>query len=170
MKEVDEPIISGSGDSNQNESSSYKLIERIRNLINAQSYAVLCTQTEAQPYGSLVAFATSDTLRQVVIATPVTTRKYDFMKKCPNVAMVIDSRQGPCTALMELEAVTATGVATEITIGKKREEWGRLLVKRHQYLHDFIAAESCALFVIEVERYLHVTRFQEVSQWIPKEA
>ena len=32
---------------------------RIRGLLMAQSYAVLCTQSQSQPYGSLIAFAAS---------------------------------------------------------------------------------------------------------------
>ena len=34
----------------------------IEKLVNSQMYAVLCTQGEGQPYGSLVAFAFSDDL------------------------------------------------------------------------------------------------------------
>jgi len=43
------------------------------------------------------------------------------------------------------------------------------LVERHPQLRSFVAAESCALFRIEVTRFLHVGRFQEVTQWVPGE-
>ena len=36
-----------------------KLVDGIRNLVTSQPFAVLCTQGSGQPYGSVVAFATS---------------------------------------------------------------------------------------------------------------
>jgi hypothetical protein len=52
---------------------------RIRWLLTEQSYAVLCTQSQSQPYGSLIAFAASDDLKTIVFATPVATRKYRLL-------------------------------------------------------------------------------------------
>jgi hypothetical protein len=68
---------------------------------------------------------------------------------------------------MELEAVTATGRAHLINRGGEFEHWAELLVRRHTYLKSFVSAPSCALFRIDVVRFLHVVRFQEVRQWIP---
>jgi hypothetical protein len=175
MKEIDEPMLSKENTSEENpvsehaigEKSSQVSVSDIRQLVLNQPFGVLCTLTQAQPYGSLVAFAASDSLEQIALSTPMTTRKYHFMKGCPNVAMVIDSRQGPAKPMMEIEAVTAIGVAKEITTGQLRDEWADLLLRQHKYLDGFIAANTCGLFVIEVERYLYVTRFQEVSQWVP---
>ena len=65
---------------------------RIRRLLTEQRYAVLCTQSQSQPYGSLIAFAASDDLKTIVFATPVTTRKYRLLTECEHVALVIDSR------------------------------------------------------------------------------
>mgnify|MGYP002068211782 CR=1 FL=1 len=44
---------------------------RIRRLLMEQGYAVLCTQSQSQPYGSLIAFAASDDLKTIVFATPM---------------------------------------------------------------------------------------------------
>lgn len=167
MKDIDEPIIERQVNNADNSSITPALIDRITKLVLNQPYGVLCTQANSQPYGSLVAFATSADLAQIAFATPVTTRKYHLMKECPQVSMVIDSRQGPAAALMEIEAVTATGISTEISRTDNWDIWANLLTEQHQYLKDFLSAETCALFVIEVCRYFHVSRFQEVSQWIP---
>ena len=59
--------------------------ERIRRLLTEQSYAVLCTQSQSQPYGSLVAFAASEDLKTLVFSTPVTTRKYRLLTECEHV-------------------------------------------------------------------------------------
>ena len=68
------------------------LPERIRRLVSDQPYAVLCTQGDGQPYGSVVAFACSADLTTAVFATPVTTRKYRLLVACEQVALVVDNR------------------------------------------------------------------------------
>jgi hypothetical protein len=68
---------------------------------------------------------------------------------------------------MEVEAVTATGRAHLVERGPEFEGWADLLVSRHAYLRSFVRAATCALFRVDVVRFLHVSRFQEVRQWIP---
>jgi hypothetical protein len=41
-------------------------------------------------------------------------------------------------------------------------------VDRHPQLRAFVTAESCAVFRLEVFRFFHVARFQEVRQWVPQ--
>ena len=60
-----------------------------------------------------------------------------------------------------------TGRAREVTAPDDRERCSKLLLARHPPLRSFLAAPSTALFEIEIVRYLHVWRFQEVRQWIP---
>ena len=43
----------------------------------------------------------------------------------------------------------------------------RLLLSRHTQLKSFLASPSTVLFRFDVVRYFHVTRFQEVRQWMP---
>ena len=140
---------------------------RIRRLVEGQPYAVLCTQGDGQPYGSLVAFAFSESLEQAVFATPITTRKYRLLSACEHVALVVDDRPDHSADLMEIEGVTVTGRAVEIERGEEFDRWASLLVARHRYLEKFVTAASCALFRIDVIRCFHVTRFQEVNEWVP---
>jgi nitroimidazol reductase NimA-like FMN-containing flavoprotein (pyridoxamine 5'-phosphate oxidase superfamily) len=146
------------------------LQERIRALLDGQPFAVLCTQGSGQPYGSLIAYAAGDDLLAVTFATPVATRKYRLLCECPQVALVIDSRSTSSGALTQVEAITATGRATQLQPGPDHERWATLLTARHPQLKPFVSAPSSALFRIDVVRYLYVTRFQEVHQWIPRPA
>jgi nitroimidazol reductase NimA-like FMN-containing flavoprotein (pyridoxamine 5'-phosphate oxidase superfamily) len=141
--------------------------ERIRHLADQQPYAVLCVQGEGQPYGALVAFAFSEDLRHAVFVTPVATRKYRLLSECDHVALVIDNRPNKADKLMEIEAVTVTGRSQLIERGGEFDRWAELLINRHPYLKSFVKAATCALFRVDVVRFLHVARFQEVSQWIP---
>jgi uncharacterized protein YhbP (UPF0306 family) len=140
------------------------LIER---LVRQQPYGVLCLQGGGQPYGALVAYAFSDDLRHAVFATPTATRKYRLLSECDRVALVIDNRPSKASELMEIEAVTATGRSRLIERGEEFDRWSELLVTRHAYLRPFVQAVTCALFRIDIVRFLHVVRFQEVRQWTP---
>jgi hypothetical protein len=143
------------------------LAKRIGRLIHGQPYGVLCTQNDSQPYGSLVALAATDDLSALVFSTPITTRKYRLLSACDQVAVVMDSRSTAPDELMQLEAVTATGRSHVVPRGPDFERWAGLFVGRHPHLAAFVLAESSALFRVEVVRYFHVSRFQEVRQWIP---
>lgn len=149
------------------ESEHSDLASRIGNLVREHPYGVLCTQSQSQPYGSLVALAATDDLTTFVFATPITTRKYRLLSECDHVALVIDSRSGAPDELMQVEAVTATGRAHVVPSGADFAHWAGVLLERHPHLTAFVRAESTALVRVEVVRYFHVCRFQEVRQWIP---
>jgi len=140
----------------------------IRRLLDGQLYGVLCTQGQGQPYGSLVAYAMTRDLDSAVFATQKATRKYRLLTACAHVALVIDNRSALPGRLMDVEAVTATGRAHEVATGPEFEQWSRLLTDRHPYLDTFVRSVSCGLFRVDIVRYFHVTRFQEVRQWVPK--
>jgi nitroimidazol reductase NimA-like FMN-containing flavoprotein (pyridoxamine 5'-phosphate oxidase superfamily) len=168
MTSEDEPIFPGDGpDRAGSGRTDPGLADRIRRLVTEQPYGVLCTQGDGQPYGSLVALAFSDDLSYVVFATPVATRKYRLLSGCDHVALLVDSRSQHPDDMMTVEAVTITGRATEIERGEDRESCSRLLIDRHPQLESFVHAASSAVFRIDVFRYFHVGRFQEVGQWIP---
>jgi uncharacterized protein YhbP (UPF0306 family) len=168
MANTDEPLFNydeKAGASSIEASSEVRV--RIRALVERQPYAVLCTQSRTQPYGSLVAFAFDQPLKRAVLATPIATRKYRNLSECGQVAMLIDSRPEHPRDFMSVEAITATGRATLLEDDAERARWGDLLVARHDYLRQFVASPSCALFRIDIVRFFHVARFQEVCQWTP---
>jgi hypothetical protein len=145
-----------------------KVVNSIRELVSSQPFAVLCTQGEGQPYGSVVAFAANQDLSSFVFATPVATRKYRLLSDCDRVALVVDNRGRFPNDMMKVEAITVTGQARQVGRGPEFDTWAGLLIARHPYLRSFIKAPSTALFRVDAVRVLHVTRFQEVRQWLPK--
>jgi len=167
---TDEPLLESTAPENASANASgdepavRDLIER---LVREQPYAVLCTQGEGQPYGSLVALAVTDDLASAVFATPVTTRKYRLLADCDHVALVIDSRSRSMEDMMQVEAITATGRARQVAPGTEYEQVAGLLVDRHPQLGGFVRVPTTALFRVDIIRYFHVTRFQEVRQWTP---
>lgn len=155
------------GEAAPDHGSCEDLARIIRRLVDSQPYGVLCTQGQGQPYGSLVAYAMTPDLGSAVFATQKATRKYRLLSECVHVALVVDNRSALPGRLMEVEAVTATGRAHEVATGPEFEQWSRLLTDRHPYLDTFVRSVSSGLFRIDLVRYFHVTRFQEVRQWVP---
>ena len=143
------------------------VLESIRALVHDEPFAVLCTQAGGRPYGSLVVFAFSADLRHFLFATPVATRKYRLLSDCPHVALLVAIRSSFPGDTMKVSAVTVTGQAGQVEPGADFERWAGLLTARHPDLSSFVKAPSTALSRVDVVRYLHVTRFQEVRQWIP---
>jgi uncharacterized protein YhbP (UPF0306 family) len=169
MASRDEPLL-GEPDAPAAAAHSDALVTRIRRLVTGEPYAVLCTQGEGQPYGSIVAYAFDDDLASATFATPITTRKFRLLIECPQVALVVDNRARFPDDMMQVESVTVTGRAAPLAPGPERERWAARLIARHPYLASFVAAATSALFRVDVARFLHVVRFQEVRQWIPPRA
>lgn len=168
MNRSDEPVLGPDhGTEPSRPDPAPGLVDGIRRLVTTQPYGVLSTHGEGHAYGSLVAFAFADDLCSAVFATPVATRKYRLLGSHDRVALLVDDRPEHPQAMMEVTAVTVTGRAREVLDAGQRQVLAAQLVGRHPQLRTFVAAESCALFRIEVFRFFHVTRFQEVQQWVP---
>jgi nitroimidazol reductase NimA-like FMN-containing flavoprotein (pyridoxamine 5'-phosphate oxidase superfamily) len=164
----EEPILGLEFDARLGEEmSDPTVVESIHRLVEGEPFAVLCTQGGGQPYGSVVAFAFSPDLQSFVFATPMATRKYRLLSECDRVALVVDNRGKFPDDFMKVRAITVTGRAQQLEPGPDCARWSDLLTERHPYLKSFVDAPSTALFRVDVRRFLHVTRFQEVRQWIP---
>ncbi|MBD3219444.1 MAG: pyridoxamine 5'-phosphate oxidase family protein [candidate division Zixibacteria bacterium] len=168
MSKFDEPAFEDY--LNEDDSEAYDDIEvgkKIAELANEQLYGVLSTQTEGQPYGSMIGFAFTDDLKYAVFATPKATRKYHNLIKCKNVALVVNDRDKYPDDLMKIGAFTATGKADEINGPKIDSNWTMILLKKHPYLRDFLKSSTTALFRIKIIRFFYVSSFQEVREWKP---
>jgi uncharacterized protein YhbP (UPF0306 family) len=166
----DEPVFESEFTRDSSISAStekHDLRDQIARLVLEQPYAVLCTQGGGQPYGSLVAVAVTDDLSSFIFTTPITTRKYRLLCECEHVALVIDSRPRSIEDMLQIEAITATGIARQISSSPQFESEAKLLVNRHPQLEPFVRAPTTALFHVDIIRYFLVTHFQEVRQWTP---
>jgi len=147
------------------------LYDKIHSLMTGQPYAVLCTQGDGQPYGSVIAFAANPELNAIVFVTPVDTRKYRLLCACDQVALVVDNRAGSLTDdNLHIDALTASGRAIQLHNGDEIDLWKRVLLQRHPLMQEFICASDNALFRVNIQRYIHVTRLNEVSEWSPPHA
>ena len=64
---------------------------RLKDLCTSQKLAVVSTQSDGQPYASLVAFFASDDLRHIFFVTARTTRKFAYLTEDSLVSVLINS-------------------------------------------------------------------------------
>jgi len=138
-------------------------LDLIRNLLESQKLAVLSTQDHGQPYSNIVAMAATADLKYLLFATTRATRKYANLMADPRVAVLVDNRRNDPGDFTEAAALTALGKVWELQ-GGDRQQFLEVYLKKHPYLKDFVASPTCALLRVKVDRYILVTRFQEVRE------
>ena len=82
------------------------------------------------------------------------------------VALLVDNRQNEEADFHAALAATALGTAVELA-GEERERGIARYIGKFPYLEDFVRSPSCALFRVDVERYIVVTKFQNVIEVSP---
>ena len=140
-----------------------EIVAQIRSLCDHQRLCVLSTQQDSQPYASLVGFAATPDLKQIVFLTPETTRKFENLSANPRVALLIHNAENQAGDFFDAAAVTATGV-TSIPQGDQQEALLSLFLARHPHLSDFSRNPTTALVAVRVNRYFLVSRFQDVVE------
>jgi len=144
-----------------------QLILEIRDLLEEERFAALSTYGKEGPDTSLISFAASEDLMRIIFATPKETGKYFNIEKNGAVSMLIDDRCSHPDNINAIRTLSITGTARIISNEEEKSKWGDVLVRKHPMLEKFVAAESTALILAEVKKYLFVTRFQEVFVWVP---
>lgn len=136
----------------------------LRALLESQRYAALATDDHGQPFVSLMAFAATEDLRDLVVLTERNTRKYANLQANPRVALLIDDRENRGSDTEDSVAVTAIGQAQDLDadVGAPLLE---LFLTRHPYLAGLAASPTCAIVGVKVSACQLVSRFQQVVEW-----
>lgn len=132
-------------------------------LFESQSLAVLATQSEGQPYASLVAFVASDDLKHIYFVTPKATRKFAYLTASPRVAMMINNSVNQESDFHRAIAVTAVGEAKE-ALGPERKAILGQYLEKHPHLEEFAKSPTCGLICVAVKSYFLVRNFQQVVE------
>ena len=136
---------------------------QLEQLFASQRLAVLGTHNNGQPYGSLVAFAATDDLRDILFATTRSTRKYANLSADSRVSMLIDSRSNEDIDFHAGIAATAAGRAEEVS-KDEGDPFLDIFLEKHPYLREFVLSPTCALLRVRVDTYYVVSRFQNVVE------
>ncbi len=144
--------------------------ERLKFMNSTQRHAVLATVSDGQPHTSLVAFAMTPDMKNVVFATPRKTAKYRNILRNNRVALLIDTRSNTDAAYMKSEAVTVIGTAVPARRGSRWESLSSILIEKHPALRRFVQSKTTAIIVVEAEKCFHTGSFQQVSEWRVKKS
>jgi nitroimidazol reductase NimA-like FMN-containing flavoprotein (pyridoxamine 5'-phosphate oxidase superfamily) len=136
---------------------------QIRSLLASQKYAVLSTQEQDHPYLNIVAFAETTDLHTILFATPRATRKYGNLSSKAGVALLVDNRSNDAADIREAMAVTIIGIAVEVP-DSERERFERVYLEKQPHMEEFLSSTATALIKVDVESYLLVSRFQNVTR------
>jgi hypothetical protein len=136
----------------------------LRQLFLSQRYAVLATDEHGQPFTSLMAFSATEDMRQIVLLTERSRRKFANLKANRRVALLIDNRENKGSDTQDAVAVTAIGDAEEACCATGAALLPSFLA-RHPGLSAFAASPSCAVVTVKITSYLLVSRFERVLEW-----
>ena len=139
-----------------------ELKKSVEKLGEEQLFAVLATVNEGQPYVSLVAFALTDDVKNLVFVTPRETRKFRYMEKNSRVSILIDNSSNQSLDITEALAVTVSGNAIEAK-GGQREKLLKLFIEKHPDLKDFSESDHSVIVCINIKRLDIVEKFKNVE-------
>jgi len=145
---------------------SSQLQSLLRELFASQKFAALATEDGGKPHNCLVAFATTDDLRNLLFTTSRDTSKYRNIVAESRVAMLVDSRSNQDSDFRNAIAVTATGKAKEAK-GKERDRLLGIYLAKHPQLADFANASENALVKVEIANY-EISTFHNVRIFQPR--
>ncbi len=142
------------------------VLERLSALDRNQLHAVLATESDGQPYTSIIAYALAPDKKGIIFSTPGKTQKYKNILKNNRVSLLIDTRSNTEKDYMGAESLTVLGHAKPVRKGRRWSELAELLIKKHSVLNTIIHSPETKLILIKITRCIHVTKFQTVSEWI----
>jgi uncharacterized pyridoxamine 5'-phosphate oxidase family protein len=135
--------------------------QRISEVLDSESLAVVATSDGGAPYCSLVAIAAPATAL-VYFATTRSTHKWENISADPRVSVLVDNRRNDPVDFHEATAATGVGIAEEC-LGEDAVNARAALLGRHPYLVDFLESPSTVLVRVRIDRWYVVARFQQVD-------
>jgi hypothetical protein len=135
---------------------------RIRALFKSQTLAVLATIYESNPYCNLVAFAETSDCKSLIFATNRNTSKYRNLLINRQVSLLIDDRTNLSDDFGKNIAITALGLAEEVS-PEEKSFFAELLIFKHPDIADFINGSYNAIFKVRISDYI-IAGFDSVEK------
>jgi len=137
--------------------------DQLKKLLKAQRFAVLSTHSDQQPYASLVAFAATNDLRELVFVTGSDSRKYKNLIADSRAAMMIDNRTNKKSDIQNAVAATACGFANVID-KTSSQDLIKLYLAKHPDLEQFMISSNSVVISLSIKKYYFVAQFQNVYE------
>ena len=135
-------------------------MQHVRKLLRSQVQCVLATATrQGQPSTALMAYAYTDDMHHVFMASSVSSRKCEDMLANPRVSILFDNRTGNLADHGDGMLVTASGHASLLTFDSGAESAAARLIERNPNQAGFMAQEGDAVLAVAVETYAVVVGY-----------
>lgn len=135
--------------------------------LSGQLFAVLSTHgSSGPPHSTIVCFTAADELASILFVTPRASRKYNLLTQRPEATLFIDDRRDDLKELDKIRGIEARGRVSELA-PDDLELYRQLFLRKFPNLAGFVDAPSSAWFLLAVESYDVVWRFQQVLQYRP---
>ncbi len=145
--------------------SQKKRVEsKIKELLENQNLAVLATQGDGQPYTSLMAYAFTDDLKNILLATAMSSRKHKNIVGESRVALLVDNRSNTNDDFQDAVALTIIGEACDVRL-EERDHLRNIYLMRHPSLKMFLESSSTVFVQVKVQSYQLVSRFEETVEY-----
>jgi general stress protein 26 len=128
-------------------------LDKIKLLVKSQMLGVIATDMDGHPYANLVAFASTQDLKNIIFATNKNTTN-------AKISVLIDNRKNIPSDFEKSVSLTALGEAEEIRMN--RNFYKKLYLEKHPNLINFVDSPDCALVKIQIDRYQYVNKFQNI--------
>ena len=148
-----------------------ELAAEITDLLGQQTQCVLATMDETGPCQHVMAYAYSEDLFTIYLATYMDTRKFRNMLSNPKVSMIWDNRKGGIQDHVDGYSLTVTGIA-EMLEGKAQDRPRAAILSRNATLDKLLSQKKCRLFSVALNEYTltrgydHVFRFSRPSRTV----
>lgn len=140
----------------------------IHTLMHQQVQAVLATHGETGPMMHLMAYAFSQPLDHVYIASRLNTRKVENLLRDPRASMLWDNRTGNIDDHVQGYSLLAECEAERISLPESKDA-AALLSQRNTSLKNLLALDDCCCFRLNIKVYNFVLGYKEVYRWIPND-
>ena len=143
-----------------------ELATEISGLLGQQAQCVLATMDETCPCQHLMAYAFSEDLFTIYLATYMDTRKFRNMLSNPKVSMIWDNCKGSIQDHVDGYSLTATGMA-DLLEGETQEKARMLILFRNSTLNNLLSHANCRLFSVSLEEYTLTRGYDYVRRFVP---
>ncbi len=143
-----------------------ELAGEISKLLGQQAQCVLATMGETGPCQHLMAYAFSEDLFTIYLATYMDTRKFRNMLLTPNVSMIWDNCKGSIQDHVDGYSLTATGMA-DLLEGQAQKKARRAILSRNATLDNLLSHANCRLFSVSLEDYTLTRGYDHVFRFGP---
>jgi uncharacterized pyridoxamine 5'-phosphate oxidase family protein len=128
-------------------------LAKIKDLFKSQTLAVLATIYGRQPYCNLVAFVATNDCKFMIFATNRNTNKYKNLQKNHRVSLLIDDRTNLNDDFGKNVAITALGLAEEVS-PEENPYFAELLISKHPDIASFLMGSDNTLFKVRISEYI----------------